>query len=217
MELVYHDGMAVPRQEENLTTGRIAQKRRTRAAIIDAAKVLLGDGVTPTVAQAAKAAEVSRTTAYRYFPTQDSLLVEVAMNADVSDIEELVAAETTAEAARGRALAVLELFNRHVAEAEVQYRTALRLYLDQWLQDVEAGKQAPEVREGRRRRWFETSLAPLRDTVSASEWDRVITALCVLSGPEAHTVLRDVCHLDDEQSRRSVRWAAEALLEATFG
>lgn len=208
--------MEVPRQEEILETGRVNQKRRTRGAIVTAAKQLLADGVTPTVAQAAKAALVSRTTAYRYFPTQDSLLVEVAMDADVDDIEELVATEVTAEAARRRALAVLELFNHHVADAEVQYRTALRFYLDQWLRAVEEGDDAPDVRVGRRRGWFEQSLAPLRHTVSDEAWERAVTALCLLSGPEARTVLRDVCRLDDEAARDAVRWAAETLLDATF-
>lgn len=216
MGLLYHDGMDVPRQEEILATGRINQKRRTRAAIVAAARELLAEGTTPTVAQAATAAEVSRTTAYRYFPTQESLLVEVAMNADVGDIEELAASEVTAEQAAERAVTILERFNHHVADAEVQYRTALRLYLDQWLRAAEAGEEAPEVREGRRRRWFEQSLDPLRDTVPEEAWRRVVTALCVLSGPEALTVLRDVCHVDDAVGRDALRWAAETLVAATF-
>jgi AcrR family transcriptional regulator len=216
MELKYHDGMRVPRQEENLTAGRVNQKRRTRTAIVDAARRLLADGVMPTVSQAAAAAEVSRTTAYRYFPTQDALLLEVAMHADVGDIEELAAEGGPVEVARERTLAVLELFNRHVADAEVQYRTALRLYLDQWLAQVEAGDPSPEVREGRRRRWFEQTLDPLRDTVTDEAWHRAITVLCLLSGPEALVVLRDVSHLEPEAGRDAVRWAAETLLDATF-
>lgn len=209
--------MRVPRQEESLVVGRVNQKRRTRAAIVDAARQLLAEGVTPTVVQAAAAAEVSRTTAYRYFPSQDTLLVEVALHADVGDIEELVAESGTADAARARTLAVLELFNRHVADAEVQYRTALRLYLDQWLAQVEAGDESPEVREGRRRRWFEQTLDPLRGTVTDEAWRRVITSLCLLSGPEALVVLRDVGRLDREAAGDAVRWAAETLLDATFG
>lgn len=213
---MYHDGMRVPRQEDILDTGRTNQKRRTRAAIVDGAKQLLASGVTPTVAQAARAAEVSRTTAYRYFPTQESLLIEVAVNADVDDLEELVARDVDAASARERALVVLDLFNRHVAEAEVQYRTALRVYLDQWLRQVEAGDDDPEVREGRRRRWFEQSLAPLRDTVSAEAWERAIVGLCLLSGVEALTVLRDVCRVGDEAGRAAIRWAAAVLLDETF-
>ncbi len=216
MGLEYHDGMEAPRQAQNLSGGRVNQKRRTRAAIVDAAKELLSQGITPTVARAARTAEVGRTTAYRYFPTQESLLLEIAMTTDVGEIEQLVAGEVAAEDAKARALAVLDLFNRHVAEAEVQYRTALRLYLDQWLQQVEAGDPDPEVREGRRRRWFEQTLAPLHDRVSPEAWTRVITTLCVLSGPEAFTVVRDVCRLGSDDARQTVRWAAETLLEATF-
>lgn len=216
MGLEYHDGMAVPRQGEILAGGRVNQKRRTRAAIVDAARDLLAQGATPTVAQAAAAAEVSRTTAYRYFPTQDSLLVEVAMTADVSDIEELVASESDPATATERALAIVELFNRHVIDAEAEYRGALRSYLDWWSQQVAAGRPSPMVREGRRRRWFEQVLSPLRDTVTDEAWDRVIVGLCLLTGPEAVTVLHDVCRLPDERSQDAVRWAASCLLEATF-
>ena len=51
---------------------RANQKERTRAALVDAAKALVRAGAPPTVAEAAERARVSRATAYRYFPTQDS-------------------------------------------------------------------------------------------------------------------------------------------------
>jgi AcrR family transcriptional regulator len=194
----------------------VNQKRRTRAAIVDAARRMLADGTTPTVAEAAARSEVSRTTAYRYFPSQDALLVELAMNANVDDIEELVGAGSTAETAIERTLAVLELLHRHMADAEVEYRTALRLYLDQWLREKAAGDDAPIVREGRRRRWFEQTLAPLRGSVSDEEWRQVVTGLCMLGGAESLVVLRDVCALDAEHASAAVRWAAATLLDATF-
>ena len=56
--------------------GRINQKRRTRAAILAAAGVLLEQDQRPTVAEVADAALVSRATAYRYFPTQEYMLLE---------------------------------------------------------------------------------------------------------------------------------------------
>ena len=55
-------------------TGRRNQKARTREALITAARTLLADGTTPTVEEAAAAATVSRTTAYRYFPNQRALI-----------------------------------------------------------------------------------------------------------------------------------------------
>src|SRR5882757_1425641 len=57
------------------TGGRSAQKARTRHALVAAARDLVASGVTPTVEQAAAAAGISRTTAYRYFPNNRSLLV----------------------------------------------------------------------------------------------------------------------------------------------
>ena len=57
-------------------SGRTQQKRRTRDQLIAAARDLIAKkGNAPTVAEAATAALVSRTTAYRYFPNQTALLV----------------------------------------------------------------------------------------------------------------------------------------------
>src|SRR6202795_2487281 len=63
--------MSIPYELE----GRTDQKRRTRDALIAAARELVAGGVTLTVERAAEAASISRTTAYRYFPNQRSLLV----------------------------------------------------------------------------------------------------------------------------------------------
>ena len=57
-------------------TGRSRQKHRTREQLIDATRTLIAEnGAAPTVAEAAAAAHISRTTAYRYFPNQKALLV----------------------------------------------------------------------------------------------------------------------------------------------
>ena len=50
-------------------------RRRTHGALVAAARDLVGEGLTPTVEDAAARADVSRTTAYRYFPNQTALLV----------------------------------------------------------------------------------------------------------------------------------------------
>ncbi|MET0826166.1 MAG: TetR family transcriptional regulator, partial [Acidimicrobiales bacterium] len=57
------------------STGRTGQKQRTRDALVTAARGLVADGRTPTVEETAEAAGISRTTAYRYFSNQRSLLV----------------------------------------------------------------------------------------------------------------------------------------------
>ncbi|MGI8548966.1 MAG: TetR family transcriptional regulator, partial [Gemmatimonadaceae bacterium] len=60
-------------------TGRERQRGRTRKALLTAAAALIAQGRTPSVTEVADAAEVSRRTAYRYFPTPDQLLVEAAL------------------------------------------------------------------------------------------------------------------------------------------
>ncbi len=56
-------------------SGRTHQKQRTREHLIAAARALLaGGGSPPTIEEAATAAAISRTTAYRYFPSQKALL-----------------------------------------------------------------------------------------------------------------------------------------------
>jgi AcrR family transcriptional regulator len=198
-------------------TGRVNQKRRTRAAIVDAAKQLMESGITPTVAQAAEAALVSRTTAYRYFPTQESLLLEVAVDVDVDDIEALVASPLApGEDATARTVEVLGLLNQHVLADEVRYRTVLRVYLDLWLAGTASGDDTPVVRVGRRHRWLTESLASIRDDVDDAAWSRLVAGLSMLAGGEAMFVLRDVCRLDGDDALVVADWAARALIAATL-
>jgi AcrR family transcriptional regulator len=204
-----------PRREGNVGGGRVNQKRRTRAAIVDAARALFDEGSSPTVSQAAERAMVSRTTAYRYFPTQESLLLELSVTADVDEIEALVHQPVDSGTAVERTVEVMRLLNDHVLAEEVQYRTSLRLYLDLWLAAVADGDEAPMVREGRRTRWITETLTPALDGVPANDRQRLIAALALLTGAEAITVLRDIAQLSAEEALDVAEWAARTLIEAT--
>src|SRR5581483_8043837 len=59
---------------------RVDQKLRTRAALLRAASELVAQGKSPSVAEVAESAQVSTATAYRYFPTQQALLVELPLD-----------------------------------------------------------------------------------------------------------------------------------------
>src|SRR5204862_8167427 len=126
----------------------------------------------------------------------------------VDDIEELVARPTGDAGAAARAVEVLDLLNRHVLADEARYRTVLRLYLDLWLAAVANGDEAPIVRVGRRRRWLDDSLAPLRDEIGDDALRRLVAGLSLLAGGEAMFVLRDVCQLAPDDALAVSKWAA---------
>ena len=191
------------------------QKRRTRAAIVAAARAILDRGETPTVAQVADEALMTRTTVYRYFPTQESLLLELSITLSLAEVDELLARPVGRGSPEERLLELVELFNRYVAANEPLMRTAQRHYLDTWLAAERAGDGHDQhLREGRRLQWIAATLEPLRGTASDADLRRLELALCLVLGAEAFTVLRDVCHLDAEEAVAVTAWAAEALLNA---
>jgi AcrR family transcriptional regulator len=194
----------------------VNQKRRTRAAIVAAARAILARGETPTVAQVAEEAQMTRTTVYRYFPSQDSLLVELSISVGVDEeFAELLARPLDGVTAEHRLLEIIDALNRYVAANEKLYRTAQRHYLDTWLAAERAGEQdGRHVREGRRLRWISATLAPLRETMPDADLQRLQDALCLVTGGEALTVLRDVCGLDADDAIAVAHWAAQALLTA---
>jgi AcrR family transcriptional regulator len=181
-------------------TGRQAQKARTRALIVAAARGI----PQPTVEQAADAAGVSRATAYRYFPTQEALSVELDSGEVWREVEALVVDPQTADVG-ARLDRIIDAVVRAVYAEERHVRTALRVYHDTWLRDPDT-----RVRKGRRMNWIDTTLS----TVPAEARERLRLALALAIGPDPVTMLKDVAGLDAEQTKRVLKWAARAMLRA---
>jgi AcrR family transcriptional regulator len=201
--------MSVPRQDP-----RANQKDRTRTAVIEAANDLLREDIAPTVAAAAERARVSRTTAYRYFPTQDALLLEVArLHPAVASVEDVVNGLTTDDV-EARLLSLLDSFNPIVIADETHMRTALKVFQETWLQARMGGDgKAPFVRSRRRMRWLDEVLSPLAD-ISDEKRRLLQAALALTVGIDSIVIMKDVCQLDDEEALAVLRWAAGVLLRA---
>lgn len=193
---------------------RANQKQRTREAIVDAAVQLLRAGARPSVAEAAAAAKVSRATAYRYFPTQEALLVEAAAIGPVDAIEQMLADQSGDP--RSRLLALQSAFNDIVVNEESAMRMALRAYLDAWFAARERGEVAPDVREGRRTRWIGAALEPALSNLPLKQRERLHAALALTMGIEPMLVMKDVCRLSNDEARAVLTWAAEALFAAAL-
>jgi AcrR family transcriptional regulator len=188
--------------------GRSHQKRRTRDALIAAARELVSQGHAPTVEAVAQAAAISRTTAYRYFPNQRALLAA----AHPETAADSLLPEDAPDDVAARLDLVVAAFTRMIVDTELQQRTMLRLSLEA---DPVERSQLP-LRQGRAIKWIEEALAPLRTDVSATELHRVAVAIRSATGIEALVWLTDVAGLSREEAIDLMRWSARALLDAAL-
>lgn len=193
--------------------GRINQKRRTRAALKAAAAEFVRRGVTPTVAQVAQAALVSKSTAYRYFPSQEALLAEVLLDETVRpDLEAVYAAAETPGPPAARLDAVVRADHALVVKHETAFRTALRAML------ALSNDDRTEVprRPGNRLRYLAEALSPLKDRLGAERQQRLVMALSMCVGMESIMVMEDICGLTPAEAETIKRWVAGALLQASL-
>ena len=188
-------------------------RNRTRAAIIEAATALLREGRPPTVAEAAERALVSRATAYRYFPTQESLLLDVAnVEALLEPVEELVASFPADDPAQ-RLAALAGTFTQAML-SEALIRTGERIYMDTWLANQSHGNRTP-VRAGRRMRYIDEALRPLGERLGEPARRRLRSALALALGTHAVIAMKDSAGVDDdEEIAAALEWAASALLRS---
>jgi AcrR family transcriptional regulator len=205
--------MNIPRQEKkerNFSNVR----RRTREAMIDAATRLVREGASPSVTEVADAAGVSRATAYRYFPTQESLLAEVI----VPDLEAALAAEALPEDLKDRfGAAFTTIWSSNITH-EAAYRTILRRGLERPSgESIEHEEEAGSIRAGRRVRWLRNALEPAREWMDEESFERLVAAMCLCIGIESLVVLRDVCDSKAKEAEEVARWAAFTLLRASLG
>jgi AcrR family transcriptional regulator len=186
--------------------GRVDQKRRTRDALVAAARQLVSAGETPTIEGAAEAAAISRTTAYRYFPNQRALLVAAHPETGASSL----LPDDAPDDAATRLDLVIDAFTRSTVENEPQQRTMLRLSLEA---DPVERSQLP-LRQGRGITWIEEALAPLRKEMSDADVHRLALAIRSANGIEALVWLTDVAGLSRDEATEVMRWSARALLRS---
>jgi AcrR family transcriptional regulator len=189
-------------------TGRGPQKARTRAALVAATRNLLAHGVTPTVEQAAAAAAISRTTAYRYFPSRHLLLITAHPEVDR---QSLLPESPPADLAT-RLTVVVEEFIRITLDTEPQLRSTLRLSLD----PDPSHREKLLLRGGRAIGWIEDALAPLREERPEADVHRLALAIRSAVGIEALVWLTDVAGLSREEAAGVMGWSASAMLRSAL-
>ncbi len=186
--------------------GRSNQKQRTREALVAAAQAQVREGRAPTVEEAAAAAGISRTTAYRYFPNQRSLLAaahpETVATSMLPDAQSDDPAERLAE--------VVRTFTKLIMDTEQQQRTMLKLSLE-----AQPDETLP-LRQGRAIAWITEALEPLRGQLSESEIHDLVLAIRSATGIEALVWLTDIGGLSREKAADLMQWSARSMLQAAI-
>jgi AcrR family transcriptional regulator len=181
--------------------------------MLDTAMRLMKSGMVPSVSEVAEAAEVSRATAYRYFPSQ-AAMVQAAVDSGLGPILEW---HSPAEDVETRVADLLAFSYPRITVHEATHRAALRLALDQWSRR-HAGTigEEPHIVRGNRKRLLRKALAPLSDAVDSETFDKLTQALSLMFGIEAMIVLKDIWGLNPEQAERVAVWSARSLVRSAI-
>lgn len=196
-----------------LDLGRTNQKMRTRDALVTVAAEMIRSGQEVSVTAVADFARVSRTTAYRYFPTSEMLAVHATLAAaNVGESQQIEKVALGPGAAEEKLDAVIVGSHAMTMAHEAAFRSMLRF-------TVEAGKNADQGLPRRptfRRTWIEGALSPVKKDLGHQRFTRLAGTLCLLCGIEPVIVLSDICQMSSEEACEAKRWAAKELLRAAL-
>ncbi len=190
-----------------LESGRVQQKKRTFDALVAATRELLARGTTPTVEEAAEAALVSRTTAYRYFPNQAALLAAAHPEIEAQSLLVDAGDDPTSRVAE-----VVDAFTQIIVDSESQQRATLRRSLEL---DPDRRKELP-LRQGRAIGWISEALQPAEDALGAGALRALAVAVRSATGIEALVWLTDIAGLSREDARALMRWSASVMTKAAL-
>lgn len=181
--------------------------------MLETAVALMQAGQTPSVSDVAEAAEVSRATAYRYFPSQ-AALVHAVVDAGLGPILQW---RSDSDDAETRVRDLLALSMPRIAEFEATFRAALKLKLDQWARR-RAGTlgNEPAFERGHRIAVLRAAIEPLRETLGEEKFQRLAQALSLSYGLELLLVLQDIWGLEFEKAQDVAQWTASALVRAAI-
>lgn len=190
------------------STGRANQKARTRDALIAATRGLLAQGLIPTMEAAAAAAAISRTTAYRYFPSIRELLLTAYPHAEE---DSLLGPDPPRDPAT-RLQMVVESHSRRILKYEPEMRAVLRLSLE----DDSADRSTLPMHRGQRIDWIADALAPLEGQMTVEALRRLTYGIGATLGIEAFVWLTDIAGLSREDAVATMGLNASRLLRSAI-
>ncbi len=190
--------------------GLTSTRARTRRLLIETAMRLFDSGAFPSITEVAHQAQLSRATAYRYFPTQ-SALVSAIVSETLGPIKNW---QPTRQDAAGRIDELFSFAFPRMLQHEGTLRAALHLSLTQWAQEqsTDTFPVKEKLVRGNRKAILAQVIKPLNDELPPELMDRVIRSLSLVYGSEIFLVMKDIwgCHNDELEDIS--KWIAKAIV-----
>ena len=196
-------------------TGRYRQRARTRELLLTHARKMLADGQAVTVPALSTETGVSRATIYRYFPTNDDLVVQAASpegDDPLNDADWPYSPHEAPEDTVERAGKLVRTMAEWAFDRETEMRALLRVSLET---DSEARGLSRKGRTSRRR-WITNLLKALPSEVSPTERRRLAASLHALFGSDAVVWTTDMAGLKRKEAIDTLEWMARALVSAAI-
>ncbi|ANJ96297.1 TetR/AcrR family transcriptional regulator [Serratia plymuthica] len=193
----------------NVSLNLTHTRARTRKLLLDSAMVLFDGGTFPSITELALHAQVSRATAYRYFPTQSALVAAVV----AESLGPILEWQPTDNDARVRIQQLLSFAYPQMEQHEGALRAALQLSLQQWAEARSSTiKPIEKLVRGNRKRLLKLAVEPLQDKLPPEALQRVIHSFSLIYGSEVFLVLKDIWGLDLGGIQDVTQWMAKAII-----
>ncbi|AHG20076.1 TetR family transcriptional regulator [Chania multitudinisentens RB-25] len=187
-------------RDESLTHTRA----RTRNLLLTSAMALYDGGLFPSITELAAHAQVSRATAYRYFPTQSALISAVV----AKSLGPILEWQPQDNDALKRIQQLLAFAYPQMEQHEGALRAALQLSLQQWANATPGEKFV----RGNRKRLLKLAVEPLQHKLPPEALQRVIHAFSLIYGSEVFLVLKDIWGLELAGIQDVTQWMAKAII-----
>ncbi|CAI2532921.1 Bacterial regulatory proteins, tetR family [Serratia liquefaciens] len=193
------------KQHKSLTSARA----KTHYLLLTSAMALFDEGVFPSITELAAHAQVSRATAYRYFPTQSDLIAAVV----AESLGPILEWQPQDDDALKRIQQLLAFAYPQMEQHEGALRAALLLSLQQWAEAQSSTlKPMDKFVRGNRKRLLKLAVEPLQDKLPPEALQRVIHSFSLIYGSEVFLVLKDIWGLELGGIQDVTQWMAKAII-----
>lgn len=192
----------------DFTSQYTGTRKRTFNRLISTALSLFEDGKLPSVSEVASHADVSRATAYRYFPTHSDLVSAIVSESLGPILTWLPDSQKTEEQIQE----LLLFAYPRMFQYEGALRAALQVSLQQWAAARSSTvKVEKRLVRGHRKDILAMIVEPMKDDFSPEIIEKVKRSFSLIYGSEVFLVMKDIWNMDNAEVIKINQWIATAI------